>query len=415
MRELSPRTLRKYNLYGWPQQGAGADESDYPFREAWSPDARLRIGTSGWAYPHWKGRFYPNPGCPTTQQLAWLSHRLPTVEVNCTYYRVPAPHVFERWRDAVAPGFQFTVKGPGTVTHDKRLQDVHVETEEFLERMEILGDKLACILWQLPPGLHADVPLLARFLDLLPDTMRHAFELRHRSWFERDVYELLRSRGMAFVVHDHNRKGTPVVATADWVYLRLHGPTGRYRGSYDAFELFAWAEQVRSWLDEGREVLCYLNNDERGKSVRNAAQLREMIGAPVFDAPQRGAILLHAPMHGAHRMATSAYSSSARKSISKHIRKHRAEGMPQDQAVAAAMSEARRAGKKTPARKRGSSKATKKATRTTGGTRKQAKRAAKKAGAKSGGGRRKASRKGSATQKKRAGAKGGRAGARKGR
>lgn len=275
VRERSPKTLRRFNLYGWPQRGGGADVEDYPEREAW-PRMRLRVGTSGWAYPHWKGRFFPD-SLPTTQHLAWYSRRLPTLEINATYYRLPERATFAKWRDAVAPGFQFTVKAPGVITHEKRLVDVEEDLREFLARAYELQEALGFLLFQFPPSFKADaLPQLRRFLELLPRDVRCAFELRHRSWYERDVFLLLAEHERAFVVHDYNRKGTPLVETAPFVYLRLHGPSGRYRGSYDVETMFQWAMQTRDWLDRGFEVVTYFNNDERGKATFNIPVYREL-------------------------------------------------------------------------------------------------------------------------------------------
>jgi uncharacterized protein YecE (DUF72 family) len=292
-RELSERTRRRYGLYGWPQKGPGADEEDYPERAAW-PALRVRIGTSGWAYPHWKGRFYP-ASCPTTQHLAWYGRRLPTLEVNCTYYRLPPRESFARWRDAVPPGFLFTIKAPGAITHDKRLVDVRDELEEFLDHARELHDRLGLLLFQFPPSFKADLPTLSRFLDLLPRDVRCAFELRHKSWFAHDTYMLLAQHEQAFVVHDFAKKGTPLVETAPHVYLRLHGPSGRYRGSYDVPTLFTWAEQVRAWVARGFEVFVAFNNDERGHGPRNAALLRALIGESAAGGAQNVAAQDRAP------------------------------------------------------------------------------------------------------------------------
>lgn len=370
-RVRSERTVRKERLYGPPLEGPGME---LPACDAWPRGVPVRVGTSGWSYRHWQGRLYPR-GLPSTQALAHFARRFPTVEVNSTYYRLPPERVFEAWRDATPPGFTFTVKAPGAITHDSRLVDVAWATEEFLQRCRLLRDRLGGVLFQLPPGFRADLPLLQRFLDLLPRDLRVAMELRHRSWFERDVRDLLSERNVAFVVHDYDRKGSPLWVTSDLAYLRLHGPTGRYRGAYDAETLLAWAEQVRAWRETGLDVVVYFNNDERGKSVRNAVELIEMLREPVI-----AATALHGSRN-ASPMAKSAYSSSARRTISKHVRKHRKEGMPQDQAVAAAMSEARRSGKKAPSRRKGKSK---KANRPRKGTKTAKKRQAAKAGRKGG-------------------------------
>lgn len=289
-RERSPKTVRRFSLYGWPQQGPGASEEEYPERDAW-PAMRMRVGTSGWAYPHWKGRFYPGK-LPATQHLAWYARRLPTLEVNATYYRLPPRATFEKWRDATPPGFLFTIKAPGIITHDKRLVDVDAELAEFVDAARGLGDKLGMLLFQFPPSFRADLPLLARFLEALPDDVRCAFELRHKSWYERDAYMLLAQHERAFVVHDYNKKGTPIVETAPFVYLRLHGPSGRYRGLYDVETMFTWAMQARDWLERGFEVWTYFNNDERGKSTINIPVFRELatgraelFAHPSSDAP----------------------------------------------------------------------------------------------------------------------------------
>lgn len=277
--EISARSKRRYDLYGWPQKGPGADEADYPPRAEWGHDLpSLLVGTSGWSYPHWVGRFYPDDTKPAGK-LAHFSRRLPTVEVNSTYYRLPEARTFESWRRQSPPGFVFTIKAPGLITHEKRLVGVEEDVAVFLERARLLGEKLGCILWQFPPGFHADLPKLEALLRLLPEGGRHAVELRHRSWYERDVRALLEAHGVAWVVHDYNRKGSPMWTTAPFCYLRLHGPTGRYRGSYDVATLLQWAEQVREWLRAGRDVLVYFNNDERGHGIRNAAYLRDAVGA----------------------------------------------------------------------------------------------------------------------------------------
>lgn len=273
-RERSARALRRERLYGPPLEGEGMD---LPACAAWPEDARVRVGTSGWAYRHWLGRLYPRR-LPPARALAHYACRFPAVEVNSTYYRLPEARSFDAWRDATPPGFRFAVKAPGSVTHDKRLVGVEAETAEFVERCRRLGDRLGVVLVQLPPGFRADLRLLARFLDLVPGGVRVAVELRHASWFERDVRDLLASRGAAFVVHDYGRRGSPLWVTSGVAYLRLHGPSGRYRGAYDAEALLAWAEQVKAWVAGGVEAYVFFNNDERGKSVRDALALRALLG-----------------------------------------------------------------------------------------------------------------------------------------
>lgn len=275
-RPRSERAIRRDALYGAPLPGEGMTEDELPVCEAWPEDARLRVGTSGWAYRHWLGRLYPR-SLPSAKLLAHFACRFATVEVNSTYYQLPSVETFRAWRDATPPGFQLTVKAPGVITHEKRLVDADDDVRDFLARVKVLGEKLGVLLFQFPPGFHADVetrPRFERFLGGLPPGTRYAVELRHRSWWERDVKRLFEREGVAWVVHDFSQRGSPVWTTSPVAYLRLHGPTGRYRGSYPVETLLAWSEQVKAWLREGREVWCYLNNDERGNGVRNAMALR---------------------------------------------------------------------------------------------------------------------------------------------
>ncbi len=280
-RPRSERALRREALYGPPLEGPGLEE-ELPPVARWPADLRLRVGTSGWAYRHWLGRLYPRR-LPGAQMLAFHSRRFATVEVNSTFYRPPAPEVVDAWRAQTPPGFRFTLKMPRAITHDKRLVDVARETEAFVDLARRLGPKLGVLLAQLPPGFRADPPLLDSFLSLLPSSLQVAVELRHRSWHDAATGRLLARHGAARVVHDFGRKATPLPPTAPFVYLRLHGPSGRYRGGYDAETLLAWAEQLKAWIREGLEAWCYLNNDERGHAVEDALALRGWATQPAAE------------------------------------------------------------------------------------------------------------------------------------
>lgn len=274
-RAKSERTLRRESLYGPPLEGPGVAE-ERPEVDAWPADLRLRVGTSGWAYRHWLGRFYPRD-LPSARMLAFHSRRFSTVEVNSTYYREPTAQTVRAWREQTPPGFRVTLKMPGAVTHEKRLVDVAREVDAFYALARELGPKLGVVLVQLPPGFHADVPRLREFLSLVPRDVQTAVEWRHRSWHSAEVARLLERREVARVTHDFGKRATPLAPTAPFAYLRLHGPSGRYRGAYDVETLFAWAQQVRGWLDEGLEVWCYFNNDERGHGPRNALALVDFV------------------------------------------------------------------------------------------------------------------------------------------
>jgi uncharacterized protein YecE (DUF72 family) len=246
--------------------------------EAWSADLRLRVGTSGWAYRHWLGRFYPRR-LPGREMLAFHSRRFATVEVNSTFYRAPTERTMDAWREQTPPGHRLSLKMPRAITHDKRLADAQPEAREFLRLARRLGPKLGIVLVQMPPSFRADHALLDAFLAELPVDLQYAVELRHRSWRETAgaTRRILERHGVARVVHDFGRKATPMAPTAPFVYLRLHGPTGRYRGSYDVETLLAWAHQLAAWAEGGYEAWCYLNNDERGHGARNALALRAYV------------------------------------------------------------------------------------------------------------------------------------------
>ena len=237
----------------------------------------VRIGCSGWSYQHWRGVVYPEG----LAQRRWLEHYatlFDTVEVNATFYRLPRRDAVAAWVETVPEEFVFAVKASRYLTHVRRLRDLGAGLDRFYERVAPLvrSPKLGPVLWQLPPTFHRDEDRLAQALDRLPPG-RHAFELRHPSWFEPDVYSLLREHGAALVIGDHPAR--PFQAhelTAAWTYVRFHhGSRGR-RGNYSARELGDWAKRIRSWRFHA-EVLAYFNNDWEGFAVANARELRRLL------------------------------------------------------------------------------------------------------------------------------------------
>jgi uncharacterized protein YecE (DUF72 family) len=236
----------------------------------------IRIGTSGWHYAHWQGRFYPEE----LRKDAWLgfyTSRLDTVELNSSFYHLPAEQTFQNWREATPPGFLFAVKASRVITHRKKLKDARESALEFIQRAEGLGEKLGPILFQLPPGWHANLPRLAEFLDGLPEARRYAFEFRDPSWFQQPVYDLLRRRNMAFCIYHLAGELAPCEVTADFVYIRLHGPGGKYQGSYDAETLAGWAKDISAWSQVGLDVFCYFDNDQAAYAAQNALALKELL------------------------------------------------------------------------------------------------------------------------------------------
>lgn len=236
----------------------------------------LRIGTSGWSYAHWRGVFYPEH-LPVSERLAFYATRFATVEVDATFYRLPSADTVARWRDAVPQDFLFAVKGSRFITHFRKLAGTADQERAFLQRMSLLGPKLAVVLWQLPPTLQRDDRLLEEFVQRLPsDGPRHAVEFRHESWLGDGVLDLLRRHGVAMVSVSGDMLRADLTPTTDFVYARFHG-TARYHGSYERPALHPWAAFLRERLAEGSDCFAYFNNDFEGHAPADAARLAVML------------------------------------------------------------------------------------------------------------------------------------------
>jgi len=236
----------------------------------------IRVGTSGWSYDHWKGPFYP-ARLAGGQMLAFYAEHFRTAEINSSFYRLPAQATLNRWRECTPADFLFTAKASRYITHMKKLGDPRRSVSAFLRRIRLLGDKLGPILFQLPPSWRFDGERLAAFLAALSGEFRYAFEFRDRSWLNDEVYELLSRHGAAFCIYELDGFLSPREMTSDIVYVRLHGPDGPYRGSYDARSLAGWAADLRRWAALGCTVYCYFDNDERGYAARNALRLQSLL------------------------------------------------------------------------------------------------------------------------------------------
>jgi uncharacterized protein YecE (DUF72 family) len=237
---------------------------------------KIHIGTSGWHYEHWKGPFYPD-GLPNNSLLKYYADRFHTVEINNTFYQMPQEKTLREWRDAVPGGFIFAVKGSRYITHMKKLKDAGKPLNLFLEKIDIIGDKLGPVLFQLPPRWNVNSGRLNSFLGLLPKKYRYAFEFRDPSWFDRKVYDLLTEHQAAFCIYDLDGRQSPKMITADLVYIRLHGPNGPYRGQYSVQQLAGWAGAVSTWAAQGKTVYCYFDNDEAGYAAVDARNLHNMM------------------------------------------------------------------------------------------------------------------------------------------
>lgn len=236
----------------------------------------LRIGCSGWSYRHWRGGVFYPAGLKARDELAYYASRFDTAEINGSFYRLPGESMVDGWRERSPPGFLFAWKASRYITHMKRLLDPHEPLELMFSRADRLGDKLGPILFQLPPKMARNDERLERFLDALAPTRRHAFEFRHPSWYDDTVFALLAAHDAALCISDHHHAPAPWVRTAGWAYVRGHGPGGLYVSRYPAATLQDWADRIGAWRAEGRDVVCYFNNDPQGAAPRDAEALIDL-------------------------------------------------------------------------------------------------------------------------------------------
>lgn len=240
------------------------------------PARRLHIGTSGWHYDHWEGPFYPL-GSSSEEWLDYYSERFRDVELNNTFYQLPEESTLQNWRDRTPDGFLFTTKASRYITHMKKLKDPKPSLRTFLERVRTLEPKLGPILFQLPPNWNFNGQRLEAFLSALPADQRYAFELRDPTWINDKAFGLLQGHEAAFCIYEYDGRLSPKRITADFVYIRLHGPAGAYEGSYDVSTLAGWAGAISSWIRQGKEVFCFFDNDQSGYAAQNALRLNRML------------------------------------------------------------------------------------------------------------------------------------------
>lgn len=228
---------------------------------------QMLAGTSGYSYKEWLGSFYPEK-LPANQMLHYYAGHFPTVEINNTFYRMPAESMLAGWAQEVPDRFMFTLKAPQRITHQKRLREAEQDVREFLRRAAALGAKLGVILFQLPPFLRKDLPRLQDFLAALPSDRRFAFEFRHASWQDEEVYQALRVRGVALCVADTDQGDTPFVCTSDSGYLRLR------RTHYDDKDLGAWAERIAA--QPLARAYVYFKHEDEALGTRFAKRFEEV-------------------------------------------------------------------------------------------------------------------------------------------
>lgn len=239
----------------------------------------IRIGTSGWVYGDWRGRFYPE-GLGQSKWLAYYARHFDTVELNATTYRLPKPDQVRRWCETVPDGFLYTVKLSRLITHRKTLPArVDEFIENYMDRAACFeAGKIAQILVQFPPFLERDDEHLIAFLDKLPRNHRYVVEFRHPSWLAGRVEGILRERNMAFCIHDYPGFRTPDIVTSERLaYVRLHGYTGLYKGNYPPQSLAYWARRIRGLAERASNVFVYFNNDTLAAAPHDAAYLRDRL------------------------------------------------------------------------------------------------------------------------------------------
>ncbi len=237
---------------------------------------RLYLGTSGFSYQDWRGRFYPQKLAPR-QWLEFYSRTFKSLEINSSFYRLPAKTTFQNWRQQVPANFRFAIKAPRRLTHYRRLNIDDELWQWFWPQVSLLKNKLAVILWQLPANFTVQEERLGQFLRQFAGPIRFAFEFRHSSWFNNRIYKILERYQAAFVWHDNEILAQPPqIATANFVYIRFHGVEALYNYEYGHEQLGRWAKIISRQL-KGRDVFAYFNNDPGGGAIKNARYLQQLI------------------------------------------------------------------------------------------------------------------------------------------
>jgi uncharacterized protein YecE (DUF72 family) len=248
--------------------------------------ARVYIGTSGYSYKSWDKTFYGDT--PKRAQLEYYITQFPTVEINATFYRLPSEGMVRGWRDRVNEDFIYAVKGSRFITHMKKLVKLDGALDKFFDRVEAMKERTAVILWQLPGMLHKDGARLDNFLAVVPKEYRHAVEFRHPSWYDEEVFEILRKHKTAHVAL--SSKGMPMnlSVTTNFIYVRFHGLEGGAAHDYTRAELAPWADFLSGEAEKGRSAYVYFNNDINVRAPENAKMLMDMIGDYAVEPTAQG-------------------------------------------------------------------------------------------------------------------------------
>lgn len=237
---------------------------------------RVWIGTSGYSYNHWAGVFYPLE-LPQKEWLPFYAQRFSTVEINNTFYQLPPSATFLGWKKKVDPGFRLAIKASRYLTHIRRLKEPGESLRKLLDRAHLLGNNLGPILFQLPPRWHLNLERLKGFLAALPTDFCHVMEYRDEDWFKPEVKQIMQEYNVGFCIHDFPGIYCPHWVTSDVVYIRRHGPGGKYQGKYSRNHLLALAGEIKDYIQNNKEVFVYFNNDQSGFAIQDALELKELL------------------------------------------------------------------------------------------------------------------------------------------
>jgi uncharacterized protein YecE (DUF72 family) len=234
------------------------------------------IGCSGWHYDHWRGFYYPQK-IPKTEWLSFYAKQFNTVEINSSFYGLPSIRSLIRWKENTPDNFIFALKASRFITHVEKLRKSELALNNFLSRVSILKGKLGPLLYQLPPGIKRDDYMLSDFLSLLPSNYQYAFEFRHESWINESVFNILQGNNIAFCVTDMPDTSFPLIATADFIYMRFHGNQKMYSSCYSDRELLRWSKDIIKIKGTIKAAYIYFNNDAQALAVKNARVMMDYL------------------------------------------------------------------------------------------------------------------------------------------
>lgn len=234
------------------------------------------MGCSGWIYPHWRGRFYPEK-LAVKRWFAFYAEHFDTVEINNSFYRLPKPETFDGWAVQAPPGFRYAVKANRFLTQAKKLKDCEEPMARMMPAIRHLGETLGPVLYQLPPRFRINLERLEAFLELVPKDVANVFEFRDNSWYDDRVFALLERHGASFCAHDMPGLQSPDLAVGPVAYVRFHGGEGKYWGRYSDERLLRWTDWMVAQARGGRTVWAYFNNDAEAHAVQDALTLQAML------------------------------------------------------------------------------------------------------------------------------------------